>query len=352
MKTSQLWIAVALALATTHAAHAEAPAPTGNWLFFGATGGIARVSQTTFPEREKDGSLLGVKFLASRYVPDWVYDAGFGFFHSFVRSDITGVANFGVTTNAGFLELGARHMITPRIHAGLLAHLWMGTDVSFSQATNDAPIAGLIGAKIQYEFPAASYLVRIGANFMTDVTISDRQLFFGLLNVEFGLPLGARESAAAPTSVPVSVESSSGPATVLDAQTVRVSLGETLLRFEYDSARIAPESETALAKMGALLSARPGDWEKIRIDGHTDARGSAEYNVDLSFKRSVAVAKVLIAHGVPSDRVETRGIGPKEPLDQGTTEEAHAANRRVELRIVATQDATDELRDALNQIWQ
>jgi outer membrane protein OmpA-like peptidoglycan-associated protein len=352
MKTSHPWIALSLLLAAPTTALADVPAPTGNWLFFGATGGIARVSQTTFPEREKDGSLLGVKFLASRYSPDWVYDAGFGFFHSFVRSDIAGVANFGVTTNAGFLELGARHMLTPRIHAGLLAHLWVGTDVSFSQATNDAPIAGLIGAKIQYEFPAASYFVRIGANFMTDVTISDRQLFFGLLNVEFGLPLGARESAPVASSAPVSVvEPSSGPA-VVDGQTVRVSLGETLLRFEYDSARIAAESEVALAKMGALLSARPGDWEKIRIDGHTDARGSGEYNVDLSFKRSVAVAKVLIAHGVPSDRVETRGIGPKEPLDKGTTEEAHAANRRVELRIVATQDTTDELRDSLNQIWQ
>jgi hypothetical protein len=180
---SAVLLNLALGVAQSQIAKAE------SHFFFGVSGGLVRVGETTFPEREKDGGLLGVKALFSRSTEAWVYDAGFGFFRSFVRSDTFGVANYSVATQAGFLEIAAAHRLTQRIQAGLLAHLWMGTDVTFSQATNDSPLAGLVGAKIQYAIPIPSALLRVGASFITDLTISNRQLLLGLLNVEFGFAL-------------------------------------------------------------------------------------------------------------------------------------------------------------------
>jgi OOP family OmpA-OmpF porin len=69
---------------------------------------------------------------------------------------------------------------------------------------------------------------------------------------------------------------------------------------------------------------------RVRVDGHTDSRGSDEHNKDLSERRAAAVRKVLVDGGVAASRLESRGLGESEPAAPNDTPENMAKNRRVE----------------------
>ena len=75
----------------------------------------------------------------------------------------------------------------------------------------------------------------------------------------------------------------------------------------------------------------------MRVDGHTDARPIATSqfpsNWALSAARAIAVVQALVARGVPPQRLAAAGFGEYQPLDLGTTEDAYARNRRIELKL-------------------
>jgi chemotaxis protein MotB len=75
----------------------------------------------------------------------------------------------------------------------------------------------------------------------------------------------------------------------------------------------------------------------MRVDGHTDVRpiATAQFpsNWALSAARAIAVVQALVARGVPAARLAATGFGEYQPLDPGTTEEAYARNRRIELKL-------------------
>ncbi|KZK76493.1 putative lipoprotein YiaD precursor [Pseudovibrio sp. W64] len=76
----------------------------------------------------------------------------------------------------------------------------------------------------------------------------------------------------------------------------------------------------------------------LRVDGHTDARplsgtGRLRDNWELSAARAISVVKYLIARGVEPDRLVAAGFGEFQPLEEGTTNEANAKNRRIELKL-------------------
>jgi len=75
----------------------------------------------------------------------------------------------------------------------------------------------------------------------------------------------------------------------------------------------------------------------MRVDGHTDSRPIATSqfpsNWSLSAARAIAVVQALIARGVPAQRLAATGFGENQPLDLGTSEDAYARNRRIELKL-------------------
>ncbi|MFS8182955.1 peptidoglycan -binding protein [Pseudovibrio denitrificans] len=76
----------------------------------------------------------------------------------------------------------------------------------------------------------------------------------------------------------------------------------------------------------------------LRVDGHTDARplsgtGRLRDNWELSAARAISVVKYLISKGVEPDRLVAAGFGEFQPLEEGTTDEAYAKNRRIELKL-------------------
>lgn len=104
-----------------------------------------------------------------------------------------------------------------------------------------------------------------------------------------------------------------------------------LVFFDFDKAELQPESRAELDRVSEFLKSNPSI--SINIEGHTDDQGTAEYNKTLSENRAESVKRYLIAGGVPASRITSQGFGKTRPLMQGTTEEARAKNRRVEMRI-------------------
>lgn len=74
---------------------------------------------------------------------------------------------------------------------------------------------------------------------------------------------------------------------------------------------------------------------RLRVTGHTDSTGSADYNYNLSERRARSVANYLATQGIDQDRLITQGMGPDEPVASNESEDGRAENRRVELHIVA-----------------
>ena len=112
-----------------------------------------------------------------------------------------------------------------------------------------------------------------------------------------------------------------------------VSLDDGYLKFDFDRAELRPESREVLSRIAGILFT--ADDFVITVSGHTDARGTAEYNQELSERRAQVVADYLIATGLSTDIFTVQGLGESQLLDPGNTDEAHANNRRVELGLVS-----------------
>jgi outer membrane protein OmpA-like peptidoglycan-associated protein len=108
-----------------------------------------------------------------------------------------------------------------------------------------------------------------------------------------------------------------------------------LERVEFDTgkATVRPESDSLLQAVADVLQTH-SEIEQISVDGHTDNRGGAAFNRNLSKRRAAAVVKWLVDHGVEASRLKSTGFGPDKPLDSNDTEEGRQNNRRVEFRIL------------------
>jgi outer membrane protein OmpA-like peptidoglycan-associated protein len=99
------------------------------------------------------------------------------------------------------------------------------------------------------------------------------------------------------------------------------------LLFETGSDVLSEGAKTMLAKLAADLRAL--DINSLRLFGHTDNVGSAEFNRDLSGKRAGAVALAMVSQGFASDKLERRGFGFDRPIASNDTPEGRTKNRRV-----------------------
>ena len=97
--------------------------------------------------------------------------------------------------------------------------------------------------------------------------------------------------------------------------------------FDFDSSEIKPEYNDLIAAQARRLVAHPA--LRVRLEGHTDERGSREYNIALGERRAQAVRRALLLQGVSDSQVVTVSYGEERPAVQGNTEEAYAKNRRV-----------------------
>lgn len=102
--------------------------------------------------------------------------------------------------------------------------------------------------------------------------------------------------------------------------------------FDFDKAVLKPAGKSKLNEL--IASLRDLNLEVIIAVGHTDYIGSIAYNQKLSERRAEAVKAYLVANGVESDRVYTKGKGKSQPIADNKTAAGRAKNRRVEIEVV------------------
>lgn len=100
--------------------------------------------------------------------------------------------------------------------------------------------------------------------------------------------------------------------------------------FDFDSYALTEQAQENLRLMARALKA--DNTLKLVVEGHSDSRGSNEYNLALSIKRAEAIRDFLQAEGVTLDSLVVAGKGEENPAVDAMTEEAHSKNRRGEFR--------------------
>lgn len=108
------------------------------------------------------------------------------------------------------------------------------------------------------------------------------------------------------------------------------------IHFETDKARITAHSRPLVEKFADFLVTNKGSL--VHIVGHTDWRGSDNYNMVLSKKRAQSVRDALIELGVSASRLSTEGKGETEPMATNKTDEGMALNRRIEVKLTYPQE--------------
>jgi peptidoglycan-associated lipoprotein len=96
--------------------------------------------------------------------------------------------------------------------------------------------------------------------------------------------------------------------------------------FVVDQADLTPEAEEILSKQAAWLQKYPG--VSIQVEGHSDERGTREYNIALSARRATAEREFLIAQGVEANRISSIAYGKERPAALCDAEQCWTQNRR------------------------
>lgn len=100
--------------------------------------------------------------------------------------------------------------------------------------------------------------------------------------------------------------------------------------FDYDRDELRDDARAVLDAKVPILLANPGVM--IEITGHTDERGTAEYNLALGQRRAAQVKRYLTAKGIPDSRLNAQSLGDSQPAAPGTDESAYQQNRRAEFQ--------------------
>ncbi len=103
----------------------------------------------------------------------------------------------------------------------------------------------------------------------------------------------------------------------------------TIVYFDYDRAEIKSDYIPIIAAHAKYLNG--GNNRTVRLEGHSDERGSREYNIGLGERRAQAVRRALMLQGVTEAQITTVSYGEERPAVQGGDESAYSKNRRVEL---------------------
>jgi peptidoglycan-associated lipoprotein len=145
-------------------------------------------------------------------------------------------------------------------------------------------------------------------------------------------PKQAPEPVVAPRPIPTA------PATTAPLETTRPvyagpwedpsnPLYQRTIYFDYDTAEIKPEYLPLLRTHARYLGTNTG--VKATLEGHTDERGTREYNLALGDQRAESVRRLMIADGVPPNQLSTLSYGEERPANPGHSEQAWRLNRRV-----------------------
>ncbi len=393
-------------------ADVEAPVPKihrkerSTYLFLGADLGISSYSAyNPAVEGARSGFDGGIRALMAFYIQKhWVIDTGFGW--QFMSNSGTNIGGdqTKVSSKNFYFDLSPRYRFNKNWQLGPEFQYWLGTDVGLNpystttdQPTADSNTSKWIGLQGMFEW-TDSNKYRIGARYMTSLGVPQRTVNVIQIFFQIGLPLfgsnaisdeerpvrkfreqvseGDLEKAevytppedplplATPEPVPEATpwaemtpsatpEPTPAPEVIPTPkpraqEKLVMTLDVNDLPFEFNNAHLPPYHSNRVKEVGHFLGEHKGAWRELVVSGHTDERGSNEYNNKLSLTRAQTVRQLLIKGGAPAARIKAVGYGKRKPIDKRHSEKAWTKNRRVELDFRGVKDVM-LIRDALQR---
>ncbi len=142
-----------------------------------------------------------------------------------------------------------------------------------------------------------------------------------------------------PEPKPVVVEKEVVVAPESTAATVTTTVYEDIaisaaLLFDFDSAELSDDAKAVIDERIAKYRGKAELTKNVTVIGHTDSTGPEEYNMELSKRRAMSVAKYLEAHtDISDDQIDIIGMGETDPVASNDTKEGRQANRRVVIHL-------------------
>ena len=113
----------------------------------------------------------------------------------------------------------------------------------------------------------------------------------------------------------------------------RTKFAAQTVYFEYDRANVKASEAAKVAEVAAKFKAEDASTDLL-VEGHCDERGTEEYNRSLGERRAQALRELLVAAGIPADRVHTVSFGKDKPIEPLRSESAYSKNRRGEFILI------------------
>jgi outer membrane protein OmpA-like peptidoglycan-associated protein len=341
------------------------PTGTGVSIYLGLDLGIAQVlSHQKETESDKFGYHFAGKGLLTLFTNDILLDLGGGLAYNQVSGDRdveelsdgsrSEIANPSITTTSAFLEFSPRLRLGDNVQIGPIGQDYVGTDSSFALPGAQERNAVFAGVALLWD-GGNDVLWRAGVQAFTDVNLHERDVYLGMLTLQVGLPIVKQKTIVRDRrylSVKENVRTQQVERKVdriVIKENVRFLFEEQIINFEFDRSILSRRSEYFLSELARFLVANPGIFENVVVEGHTDTRGSHEYNMKLSDDRAASVRLALQKNGVSPGRIRSQGFGFTRQIDPNSTELAHARNRRVEMAFGGVRDP-NKLREAINRI--
>lgn len=115
----------------------------------------------------------------------------------------------------------------------------------------------------------------------------------------------------------------------VDARGCEIILSINGPLFEFDKSTLTADAQGKLSVAAEVLRKNPA--KAVQIAGHTDSRGSDDYNIKLGMRRAESARAFLVSQGIDANRLSTQTYGESEPVASNDTDAGRAQNRRVEI---------------------
>lgn len=257
---------------------------------------------------------------------------------------------YSYSQKAMYVEAAGRLRFNKKFQGGMLAQVLVSAEsagfTSLPKIEQSDKFMALIGPQFMFEGELKDYISRVQASFTMSLTGTNRTVYLASVGASLGAFL------INPVTI-VKTKSELRTQTKITRETIQLKaqradvtdnisfiFDSQMINFKLNSAVLNPKSAGFLNALGEVFARERDIWGKLMIEGHTDSRGSADYNIKLSTARARSVLDALEKTGVARESMEAVGLGSTQMLVSPEVNDIdYARNRRVEIRILGLKDA-------------
>ena len=300
-------------------------------------GGIFSASQDEKEEFSKRGYSLGLSGVFAKKTSSILFEGTLGWRNSrillFKNKEFEGKKDLEIRTDYFHADLAPMLSLNSKVWLGPVLSATFGTDTTFSPTSQDPKPNFYIGVQGNY-YTGKNNQHRVNLQLMTDISIQGRQVFLMNLNYHIGMEIFHRPKYVVKTiykkskpKIQTKVEEIEKYQYVLDGGVINFATGDFSITSKY---------QKYLTELSTFLKENDALWTRIFVRSHTDYRGGAELNQELSKNRAKAVISFFVDQNVEQEKIRIYSNSFNDPVQNNVDEVSLAQNRRVEIIIVSS----------------